>query len=254
MCHRSPFSVGSVASVRFDCAQHRLNWHFVMAPGSILDREEYIEQAYFFRVLRERLATNMPTQDVLSRIDEEILSTTRLPVCDSVPGHGAEAFGAAIVRLCPSASLLHAVSGLSSSGRRKKGASDSVSIPHCWCSSAKQATAPRSQLRRDCSCISSSLFAGIALATTRAFRASARTRFMIRRGATTRTWCVGRLASWSSRTCSICGQTCTWQSNGAPIRVTSRPSAPSSGKRKGRLRGQAGGAILCFSLRPFNGS
>jgi hypothetical protein len=50
-----------------------------MAPGSILDREEYIEQAYFFRVLRERLATNLPTQDVLSRLDEEILSTTRLP-------------------------------------------------------------------------------------------------------------------------------------------------------------------------------
>jgi hypothetical protein len=50
-----------------------------MSPGSILDREEYIEQAYFFRVLRERLATNLPTQEVLSRLDEEILSTTRLP-------------------------------------------------------------------------------------------------------------------------------------------------------------------------------
>jgi hypothetical protein len=44
-----------------------------------LDREEYIEQAYFFRVLRERLASNLATQDVLQRIDEEILSTTRLP-------------------------------------------------------------------------------------------------------------------------------------------------------------------------------
>src|SRR5438876_11005870 len=47
--------------------------------ASILDREEYIEQAYFFRVLRERMATNMAAQDVLKHIHEEILSTTRLP-------------------------------------------------------------------------------------------------------------------------------------------------------------------------------
>jgi hypothetical protein len=47
--------------------------------STILDREEYIEQAYFFRVLRERLAQNMAAQDVLDRISEEILSTTHLP-------------------------------------------------------------------------------------------------------------------------------------------------------------------------------
>ncbi|GIW79524.1 MAG: hypothetical protein KatS3mg105_1331 [Gemmatales bacterium] len=46
---------------------------------TIHDREEYIEQAYFFRVLRERLQENMPTQEILERIHEEILSTTRLP-------------------------------------------------------------------------------------------------------------------------------------------------------------------------------
>jgi hypothetical protein len=50
-----------------------------MAAAAVLDREEYIEQAYFFRVLRERLADGMATQDVLARIDQEILSTTRLP-------------------------------------------------------------------------------------------------------------------------------------------------------------------------------
>jgi hypothetical protein len=50
-----------------------------MATEKILDREEYIEQAYFFRVMRERLATGMATQEVLERIDQEILSTTRLP-------------------------------------------------------------------------------------------------------------------------------------------------------------------------------
>jgi hypothetical protein len=47
--------------------------------GTVLDREEYIEQAYFFRGLRERLASSLSTQDVLERIHEEILSTTRLP-------------------------------------------------------------------------------------------------------------------------------------------------------------------------------
>jgi hypothetical protein len=50
-----------------------------MATATVLDREEYIEQAYFFRVLRERLAENLSAQEVLERIDQEILSTTRLP-------------------------------------------------------------------------------------------------------------------------------------------------------------------------------
>src|SRR5438128_5285634 len=44
-----------------------------------LDREEYIEQAYFFRVLRERMATNRAAQEILERLHEEILATTRLP-------------------------------------------------------------------------------------------------------------------------------------------------------------------------------
>jgi hypothetical protein len=50
-----------------------------MAP--ILDREEYIEQTYFFRTLRERMVEEqIPTQQVLERIHEEILSITRLPM------------------------------------------------------------------------------------------------------------------------------------------------------------------------------
>jgi hypothetical protein len=51
-----------------------------MAIGTALDREEYIEQAYLFRVFRERLATNLSAQEILERIHEEILSTTRLPL------------------------------------------------------------------------------------------------------------------------------------------------------------------------------
>src|SRR5436190_1554650 len=47
---------------------------------TILDREEYIEQAYFFRTMRERMEQKIPTQEILNRVDEEILSTTRLPM------------------------------------------------------------------------------------------------------------------------------------------------------------------------------
>jgi hypothetical protein len=50
-----------------------------MSLAPVLDREEYVEQAYFFRVLRERLKENLAAQEVLSRVHEEILSTTRLP-------------------------------------------------------------------------------------------------------------------------------------------------------------------------------
>lgn len=46
----------------------------------MLDREELIEQAYFFRVLNERLDQNMPMQELLSSVREEILATTRLPM------------------------------------------------------------------------------------------------------------------------------------------------------------------------------
>jgi hypothetical protein len=46
-----------------------------------LDREEYIEQAYFFHTLRERMVEEqIPAQQVLERIHEEILSITRLPM------------------------------------------------------------------------------------------------------------------------------------------------------------------------------
>lgn len=47
--------------------------------ATLLDREEYIEQAYFFRTLRDRLTTNQAAQDVLGLVHEEILATTRLP-------------------------------------------------------------------------------------------------------------------------------------------------------------------------------
>lgn len=48
--------------------------------AQLLDREEYIEQAYFFRVYRERIEENVAAQEVLSGIGEEILATTKLPM------------------------------------------------------------------------------------------------------------------------------------------------------------------------------
>jgi hypothetical protein len=48
--------------------------------ANILDREEYIEQVYFFRMFRERLATVASTQEILDHVHQEILAITRLPL------------------------------------------------------------------------------------------------------------------------------------------------------------------------------
>jgi hypothetical protein len=49
----------------------------------VLEREEYIEQAYFFHTFRERLLDGLPSQEILSTIGEELLSTTKLPLAVS---------------------------------------------------------------------------------------------------------------------------------------------------------------------------
>jgi hypothetical protein len=46
----------------------------------VLDREEYIEQAYFFQTFLERLEEDLPSQEILMSIKEEILATTKLPL------------------------------------------------------------------------------------------------------------------------------------------------------------------------------
>jgi hypothetical protein len=46
----------------------------------MLDREEYVEQAYFFHALRERMQQKMSTQELLITLKQELLSTTRLPL------------------------------------------------------------------------------------------------------------------------------------------------------------------------------
>jgi hypothetical protein len=46
----------------------------------VLDREEYVEQAHLFRTLAERLNENVPMQELLEYVKQEVLSTTRLPL------------------------------------------------------------------------------------------------------------------------------------------------------------------------------
>jgi hypothetical protein len=45
----------------------------------LLDREEYVEQAYFFQTIRERMQQSMSTQDLIVAARQEILATTQLP-------------------------------------------------------------------------------------------------------------------------------------------------------------------------------
>jgi hypothetical protein len=52
----------------------------VSSPVAPLGREEYIEQSHFFRALAERLTENMPAQEVLATVREEVLATTKLPM------------------------------------------------------------------------------------------------------------------------------------------------------------------------------
>lgn len=46
----------------------------------MLDREEYVEQAYLYRTLTERLPQNLPLQECLKQVKEELLASTKLPM------------------------------------------------------------------------------------------------------------------------------------------------------------------------------
>ena len=51
----------------------------IMANG-LLDREEYVEQAYLFAAMRERMQQAMSTQELLVALKQEVLATTKLPM------------------------------------------------------------------------------------------------------------------------------------------------------------------------------
>lgn len=68
----------------------------------VLEREEYIEQAYFYRTLRERMQQGMAVQELLQAISQEILSTTKLPMALDFMGSELRltgGFGSAMARL-----------------------------------------------------------------------------------------------------------------------------------------------------------
>jgi hypothetical protein len=68
----------------------------------VLEREEYIEQVYFFRALRDRLIDGLPSQEILARIGEELLSTTKLPIAVSflhIEMKGTGVMGPAMTRI-----------------------------------------------------------------------------------------------------------------------------------------------------------
>ena len=46
----------------------------------MLDNAEYVEQAYLFDLLRERIAEQTPMQELLGQLRHELLATTRLPL------------------------------------------------------------------------------------------------------------------------------------------------------------------------------
>ncbi len=50
----------------------------------MLEKEEYVEQAYFFRVLLERIGGGSPLQELMEQSKFELLSTTRLPMAIDV--------------------------------------------------------------------------------------------------------------------------------------------------------------------------
>ena len=51
-----------------------------MSISKILSKEEYVEQAYLFKALMERMSADEPLQDLLGYLREEILATTKLPM------------------------------------------------------------------------------------------------------------------------------------------------------------------------------
>lgn len=50
-----------------------------MAQTPVHPREEYVEQAYFFRAWRDRSSEGRAAQEILAQLDQEILATTKLP-------------------------------------------------------------------------------------------------------------------------------------------------------------------------------
>ena len=93
----------------------------------LLDREEYVEQAYFFRTLRERMLQAVSTQDLIEAIRQEILATTKLPMGLGLHGPGAASYRRFRHGNAATGALLHAVSDLCGRRGRRGKAAGSIS-------------------------------------------------------------------------------------------------------------------------------
>lgn len=50
----------------------------------MLSKDEYVEQAYFFRVMLDRIGSGIPLQELMEQTKYELLSTTKLPMAIDV--------------------------------------------------------------------------------------------------------------------------------------------------------------------------
>src|SRR6056297_212851 len=68
---------------RYDCQRTRLETFTtlckIVTGAPMLDRAEYVEQAYLFQLLRERIGEQVPLQESLESVQAELLATTKLP-------------------------------------------------------------------------------------------------------------------------------------------------------------------------------
>ena len=104
----------------------------------MLERDEYIEQAYLFRSLLERMDENASVQDLLRSIREEILSTTNLPKAIDFLTAELKLTGALSDGMSRSATTSRRFRPTSWAKRSAKEAS-SISAPRWKCSGSKPA-------------------------------------------------------------------------------------------------------------------
>lgn len=71
--------MGNVKMVPVPCGARDLLGR-LRSMAQLLPREEYVEQAYFYRTLNERMQQGMSTQELLYAIRQELLSTSKLPI------------------------------------------------------------------------------------------------------------------------------------------------------------------------------
>ena len=135
---------------------------------SFLEREEYIEQAYLFRTLRERIEQGIATQDLLASIREEILSTTKLPMAVDFLSAELRHQGRFRRGHAKAQPLFTPVSGVrrrrsGSRARQIRSAAGPGNLP-----AQRRTIAPTRRCRKESSCSSSSRSHGTDLATTAA--------------------------------------------------------------------------------------